>query len=149
MRREKFFGILLGATLLVGSLPFLAVAQTEPNAVPSKINGSTTQAKTVVARIWHGQTLTNKADEYYKYLTEAGVKKIQSIPGNLGVQVFRRTNGTTTEFTVISYWNSRDAIRAFAGNDIEKVHPLPKDNQYLIEPETKVKHFDVLLDQRQ
>lgn len=149
MRRENFFGIFLGSALLLSSLPCVAVAQTEPSAVPSKINGSTAQSKTVVARIWHGQTLTNKADEYYKYLTEAGIKKIQSIPGNLGAQVFRRTNGTITEFTVISYWESRNAIRAFAGNDIEQVHPLPKDNQYLIEPETKVKHFDVLLDQRQ
>ncbi|MEH2213288.1 antibiotic biosynthesis monooxygenase family protein [Nostoc sp.] len=78
-----------------------------------------------------------------------GIKKIQSIPVNLGAQVFRRTNGTITKFTVISYWQSRDAIRAFAGNDIEQVHPLLKDNQYLIEPETKVKHFDVLLDRRQ
>ncbi|MCF2151870.1 antibiotic biosynthesis monooxygenase [Desmonostoc muscorum LEGE 12446] len=65
-----------------------------------------------------------------KYLTEAGIKKIQSIPGNLGAQVFRRTNGTITEFTVISYWESRNAIRAFAGNDIEQVHPLPKDNPH-------------------
>ncbi|MEH2360695.1 antibiotic biosynthesis monooxygenase family protein [Nostoc sp.] len=149
MRREKIFGIFLGSALLIGFLPCVAVAQTEPSAVPFKINGSTTQSKTVVARIWHGQTLTNKAEEYYKYLTEAGIKKIQSIPGNLGAQVFRRTNGTITEFTVISYWESRNAIRAFAGNNIEQVHPLPKDNQYLIEPETKVKHFDVLLDQRQ
>ncbi|MEH1939374.1 MAG: antibiotic biosynthesis monooxygenase [Nostoc sp.] len=147
--RKNFFGIFIGATLLLGSLPLLAVAQTEHDAVPSKINGSTTQTKTVVARIWHGQTPTNKADEYYKYLTEAGIKKIQSIPGNVGAQVFRRTDGTITEFIVISYWNSRDAIRAFAGNDIEQVHPLPKDNQYLIEPETKVKHFDVLLNQHQ
>jgi heme-degrading monooxygenase HmoA len=147
--RKKIFGIFIGATLLLGSLPFVAVAQTEHVAVPSKINGSTTQAKTVVARVWHGQTLTNKADEYYKYLTEAGIKKIQSIPGNVGTQVFRRTDGRITEFIVISYWNSRDAIRAFAGNDIEQVHPLPKDNQYLIEPETKVKHFDVLLNQHQ
>ncbi|MGF1938361.1 MAG: antibiotic biosynthesis monooxygenase family protein [Nostoc sp. ChiQUE02] len=119
MRREKIFGIFLGSALLIGSLPCVAVAQTDPSAVPSKINGSTAQSKTVVARIWHGQTFTNKADEYYKYLTEAGIKKIQSIPGNLGAQVFRRTNGTITEFTVISYWESRNAIRAFAGNDIE------------------------------
>ncbi len=148
MRTEKFFGILFAAGILLGNLPFLAVARAEPSVVQSQINSTTTQPKTVVARIWNGRTLTSKADEYYKYLTEAGVKKIVSIPGNLGVQVLRRTDGKITEFTVISYWESRDAIRAFAGNDIEKVSSLPKDNQYLIEPETKVKHYDVLLDQR-
>jgi hypothetical protein len=90
-----------------------------------------TQSKTVVARMWHGRTLTSKADEYYVYLKEAGIDKIEAISGNLGAQVLRRTDGNTTEFTVISYWESRDAIKKFAGDDIEKTHPLPKDPQYL------------------
>jgi heme-degrading monooxygenase HmoA len=51
-------------------------------------------------------------------------------------------------FTVISYWESLDAIRKFAGNDIEKTHSLPKDPEYLLEIEPKVKHYEVLLDSR-
>ncbi|MEH1882464.1 antibiotic biosynthesis monooxygenase family protein [Nostoc sp.] len=92
--------------------------------------------------------MASKADEYYSYLVEAGIKKIESITGNLGVQLLRRINDNNTEFTFISYWESRDAIRKFAGNDIEKVRPLPRDNEYLIKPEIQVKHFDVLLDDR-
>jgi heme-degrading monooxygenase HmoA len=60
----------------------------------------------------------------------------------------RQTNGETTDFTVISYWVSRDAIKKFAGEDIEKTHFLPKDPDYLLELEPKVKHFDVLYDGR-
>ncbi|BAY47715.1 hypothetical protein SAMD00079811_53340 [Scytonema sp. HK-05] len=59
-----------------------------------------------------------------------------------------RTDGKTTEFTVISYWESGDAIRKFASDDIEKTRYLPKDREYLLELEPKVKHFDVLLDDR-
>src|SRR5882762_8396316 len=106
------------------------------------------QSKTVVARIWHGRTRTAKADEYYAYLKQAGIDKIEAIKGNLGAQVLRRTDGNTTEFTVISYWESREAIKKFAGDDIEKTHFLPKDPQYLLELEPKVKHFDVLYDGR-
>ena len=106
------------------------------------------QTKKVVARMWHGRVLTSKADEYYAYLKEAGIDKIEAIAGNLGAQVLRRTDGQTTEFTVISYWESRDAIKKFAGEDIEKTHFLPKDPQYLLELEPKVKHFDVLYDGR-
>ena len=98
--------------------------------------------------MWHGRVLTSKADEYYVYLKEAGIDKIEAIEGNLGAQVLRRTDGKTTEFTVISYWQSRDAIKKFAGEDIEKTHFLPKDPQYLLELEPKVKHFDVLYDGR-
>ena len=106
------------------------------------------QTKKVVARVWHGRVLTSKADEYYAYLKEAGIDRIEAIEGNLGAQVLRRTDGKSTEFTVISYWESRDAIKKFAGEDIEKTHFLPKDKQYLLELEPKVKHFDVLYDGR-
>lgn len=146
MRRNNFLYMLLGLTVSLSTLTLPAFAQY--NAVVAQENRNTTQSQTVVARIWHGKTLTSKAAEYYNYLNEAGIKKIQAIPGNLGVQVLRRADGKFTEFTVISYWVSRDAIRAFAGNDIEKVRFLPKDKEYLIDPETKVKHFDVLLDDR-
>jgi heme-degrading monooxygenase HmoA len=101
-----------------------------------------------IARIWHGRTPASKADEYYEYLKEAGIKKIQGIPGNLGAQVLRRTKGDVAEFTVISYWESTDAIRRFAGNDIEKTHNLPKDPEYLLELEPTVSHYDVVLDER-
>ena len=104
--------------------------------------------KLVIARIWHGRTPASKADEYYEYLKEAGIKKIQGIDGNLGVQVFRRTKDDVAEFTVISYWESIDAIRKFAGTDIEKTHHLPKDPEYLLELEPTVQHYEVVLDER-
>ncbi|MFN6465533.1 MAG: antibiotic biosynthesis monooxygenase family protein [Nostoc sp. DedVER02] len=151
IRLSKFLGNLCGLTVSILILPLAVFSDVEPFAVLAQTipkNPASNQSKKVVARIWHGTTLTSKADEYYSYLVEAGIKKIQSIPGNLGVQVLRRINGNSTEFTVISYWESRDAIRKFAGNDIEKVRPLSRDNEYLIKPETQVKHFDVLLDDR-
>jgi heme-degrading monooxygenase HmoA len=149
MKQNKLFAIPLGMTVLLCTLPLASFAQVHNSTVIGQANQTIPQSKTVIARIWHGKTLTSKAEEYYAYLKEAGIKKIKSIPGNLGAQVLRRTDGKITEFTVISYWKSRDAIRGFAGNDIEKVRPLARDNEYLIEPETKVKHFDVLLDDRQ
>lgn len=66
-------------------------------------------------------------------------KKIQGIAGNLGVQVLRRTVNDITEFTVISYWESRDAIRKFAGADVEKTHNLPKDPEYLLNLSQKLR----------
>jgi len=126
----------------------IGLADTYRSGSAARSFEATTQSKTVVARMWHGRTLTSKADEYYLYLKQAGIDKIEAISGNLGAQVLRRTDGNTTEFTVISYWESRDAIKKFAGDDIEKTHFLPKDPQYLLELEPKVKHFDVLYDGR-
>jgi heme-degrading monooxygenase HmoA len=48
-----------------------------------------------------------------------------------------------THFAVISYWPSREAIRAFAGADIEKPRHLARDPEYLLELPERVAHFDV------
>jgi heme-degrading monooxygenase HmoA len=99
-----------------------------------------------VARIWHGRVPAAKAAEYQRYLYESGVKALKAIPKNQGVQMLRRDDGQTTEFMVVSYWPDRDAIHAYAGADIEKVHQLPRDPEFLVDPETLVKHFDVVID---
>src|SRR5205085_5107831 len=103
--------------------------------------------RAAVARMWRGRVPTQRANEYEHYLDTEGVQKLRAIKDNLGAQMFRRDLGdNTTEFVVISYWPSRDAIRAYAGADIEKVHDLPRDKEFLIDPEKTVRHYDIVLD---
>jgi heme-degrading monooxygenase HmoA len=98
--------------------------------------------RTVVAREWKGRVAPARADEYHRYLL-GGVAKLRSVPGSLGVQVMRRDEAGAVEFTVISYWESREAIKAYAGQDIEKPRHLPKDREMLLELPTRVLHYDV------
>ncbi|WP_394823609.1 antibiotic biosynthesis monooxygenase family protein [Pendulispora albinea] len=101
-----------------------------------------------IARMWHGRTPAAKAEEYTRYTKEQGLAKIQSIEGNRGVQLFRRPDGETTEYMVVSYWDSRDDIKKYAGADIEKVHSLPRDPEFLIELEPKVRNLDLVVHER-
>ena len=96
-----------------------------------------------IGRMWHGRVPEARTAEYYDYLNREGIDKIEKIPGNLGVDVMTSTHDGITEFVVISYWHSLDDIKAYAGADIEKVHNLPRDAEFLIEPELKVRHFAV------
>jgi heme-degrading monooxygenase HmoA len=100
-------------------------------------------SKAAVARMWRGRVPASRANEYEKYLSDEGIQGLRRIKDNLGVQLFRRELGDTTEFVVISYWPDRDAIRAYAGDDIEKVHNLPRDHEFLIDQEKTVKHYDI------
>ena len=97
----------------------------------------------MIARVWQGRTRASVADEYMAYMYDQGVKKLRSTPGNLGVQVLRRIDGEIAEFTTISYWSTRDEIRAYAGDDIGKPHHLAEDPDYLLELPREVKHFDI------
>lgn len=116
------------------------LAQKSASASPD----AKSKTKRMVARIWHGRTLTAKADDYEKYLQATGVKKILATEGNHGVEVLRRTDGPKTDFIVMSYWESMDAVKRFAGADYQKAVVMPRDAEFLIEVEPGVAHYEVV-----
>ncbi len=98
----------------------------------------------MIARIWRGVTRESDKDVYFEYLQQTGLKEYASISGNQGVWVLRRVSGGKAEFTLISLWESRDAIKAFAGADYEKAVYYPQDKRFLLELQPHVKHCEVL-----
>jgi len=99
----------------------------------------------MIARVWRGLTPESKGQEYFDYLVRTGIKEYRSIQGNRGVYVLRRTHEGRTEYLFISLWDSVDAVRKFAGPDIEKAVYYPEDEEFLLELEPNVIHYDVLM----
>jgi heme-degrading monooxygenase HmoA len=97
----------------------------------------------MIARIWRGITPESKADAYLDYLHATGLKEYRETPGNRGVTVLRRIADGRAEFVLISLWDSMEAIRAFAGDDVERAVYYPEDTQYLLELEPHVTHYEV------
>jgi heme-degrading monooxygenase HmoA len=97
----------------------------------------------MIARIWRGLTAADRADAYVEYFNDTGLKDFSSTPGNRGVYVIRRTIGDRCEFQIISLWDSMDAIQKFAGADAERSRYYPEDEQFLLEMEPLVRHFEV------
>ena len=89
-----------------------------------------------IARVWRGRTTRARADEYEAYNYEAGIKPL--IEKALGVQTFRDDGEHETEFVTISYWESVEAMSAFAGDDPAAVHHLDRDAEFLVELPDKV-----------
>jgi len=83
------------------------------------------------------------AEAYLAYLLETGVKDYQAVAGNRGVQVLRRMHEDKTEFLVLSFWESYEAIRAFAGDDLERAIYYDKDQEFLLELEANVAHYEL------
>ena len=98
----------------------------------------------MIARTWSGQTPASKATEYMQYLTDTGVKDCLATKGNRGVRVLRRvTPEGNAEFLFISYWESLDSIRSFAGENVEKAVYYPEDKEFLLALEPSVVHYEV------
>ena len=98
----------------------------------------------MIARTWHGRVPAAQADAYHAYLLRTGLGDYASTPGNRGVQVLRRTEGEITHFLLFTLWDSLDAIRAFAGPDYERARYYPEDDDYLLEKEPFVTHYEVI-----
>ena len=98
----------------------------------------------MVARVWHGAVPREKADAYVEFLKRIGDSDLRATPGNRGVTVLRQDEGAVTHFVLISFWDSREAIRAFAGDDLEKARYYPEDADFLLEKEPRVIHYEVL-----
>jgi heme-degrading monooxygenase HmoA len=99
----------------------------------------------VIARNWHGRVPAAQADAYFDYLQRTGIPDYQRTPGNRGVYVLRRIEGGEAHFLLTSLWDSLEAIRAFAGEDLERARYYPEDTAYLLELEPNVTHYEVLV----
>jgi heme-degrading monooxygenase HmoA len=98
----------------------------------------------VIARIWRGRTQASDAEEYARYVMDTGIKGYRATPGNRGAFILRRPQGNRTEFITLSFWDSLDSVRKFAGDPVERAVFYPEDDRFLVDRETTVSHFEVI-----
>jgi heme-degrading monooxygenase HmoA len=97
----------------------------------------------MVARTWRGSTRREDADAYVVYIEGTGMRAYRQTPGNRGAWMLRRDEGDRTEFITLSFWDSLESIRGFAGNDVDRAVFYPEDDRFLVEREETVKHWSV------
>jgi heme-degrading monooxygenase HmoA len=96
----------------------------------------------MIARIWRDETRAEDAAAYLEVLHATGVRDYLAVPGNRGVWVLMRRRGDAAEFNVLTLWDSLEAIRAFAGDDVNRARYYPEDSKYLLHMAPEVDHFD-------
>ncbi len=97
----------------------------------------------MIARLWHGRTLVEKTTDYLAFLTERAVPDYSGVNGCLGVYLFHRIEGNVTHFQTLTFWSSEEEIRAFAGDEVLRAKYYPEDQEYLLEFEEQVLHYEV------
>jgi heme-degrading monooxygenase HmoA len=100
----------------------------------------------MIARTWRGATRAESAETYLEYLHRTGFTEYRKVEGNRGVLALRRIADGRAEFLLISLWDSEEAIRQFAGPDIEQAVFYPEDDRFLVERDNHVNHYEVVFD---
>ena len=98
----------------------------------------------MIARIWRGWVSTPRAVDYVGYIERTGIAEYRATPGNLGAQMLTRDLGDgRTEVVTLSWWDSLESIHGFAGDDIGRAVFYPEDDEFLVDRETTVSHYEV------
>lgn len=98
----------------------------------------------MIARSWAGATRAEDGDAYLEYLHRTGFAEYRATPGNRGVLALRRVAGDRAEFLLLTLWESEEAIRRFAGDDIARAVFYPEDERYLVARDERVRHYEVV-----
>jgi heme-degrading monooxygenase HmoA len=98
----------------------------------------------MIARTWTGATRAADADAYLEYLHRTGLADYRGTPGNRGVLALRRIRGDRAEFLLLTLWESEEAVRRFAGDDIGRAVFYPEDERFLVARDEHVDHYEVV-----
>jgi heme-degrading monooxygenase HmoA len=74
----------------------------------------------MITRVWHGWTSSENADKYEALLKAEILPGIHRIPGYRGATLLRRNDGKEVEFITLTYFDSMESVRKFAGEDYEQ-----------------------------
>jgi heme-degrading monooxygenase HmoA len=99
----------------------------------------------MISRVWHGWTTPSNADNYEALLKNeifTGIRNRQ-IKGYRGIHLFRRNLSNETEFVTVMWFDSIEAVRAFAGDDYEVSVIPPKARTLLSRFDARSQHYEV------
>lgn len=97
----------------------------------------------MIGRTWRGWTAAEDAERYAAYVARTGIAGYRETRGNMGAQVLYRISGDRAEFLVLSFWESLEAVRAFAGDSFERAVFYPEDEQFLVDRDLVASHWEV------
>ncbi len=100
----------------------------------------------MIARIWHGWTSPERADEYEALLKKEIFVAIRAreIDGFRGIRLLRREAGEEVEFVTIMEFDSLTGVRAFAGED-HKAAVVPENARALLSRfDERSQHYEIV-----
>jgi heme-degrading monooxygenase HmoA len=109
----------------------------------------------MISRVWHGWTKPENADGYENLLREEVLPGIHRVKGFKGAQVLRRERPDggdsdakdrgEVEFVVITFFDSLEAVKEFAGEDCEVAVIEPEARKLLSRFDARSAHYETVL----
>lgn len=98
----------------------------------------------MISRQWRGLAKQSQADKYIEHLRHETFPKLEEIPGFVNASIHRRTVPGGVEFLIVTIWESIDAIKGFAGTDVETAVVPPSVQEMMVEYDNRVRHYQIV-----
>jgi heme-degrading monooxygenase HmoA len=97
----------------------------------------------MIARHWRGWTRLEDADGYEAFLKTKLLPGLREIEGHRGAYVLRLNGADESEFVVINFFDSIEAVKQIAGEDYGTATFEPEAKAFLSRIEPFASHYEV------
>jgi len=99
----------------------------------------------MISRVWTARAAAADMPAYRAHLERTVFPVLRDIAGYEGAQLMTRADAGEIEVLVVTWWTSLDAIRAFAGRDVERAVVDEAVRPLLSTWDDRVRHYEVAL----
>jgi heme-degrading monooxygenase HmoA len=99
----------------------------------------------MVERVWSARAASpGAAADYEAYFQRVVVPELAAVVGYRGARLLRRDVAGAIEIVVATRWDSLDAIRGFAGDDLEGAVVHHEAAALFADYDPTVRHFEIV-----
>jgi heme-degrading monooxygenase HmoA len=98
----------------------------------------------MIERVWTARTTREGAVDYADYFRRVVLPELAAIEGYRGARLLERELNGGIEVVVVTRWHSLDAIRAFAGDEIDRAVVHDEAAALFSDYDRKARHFGVI-----
>lgn len=100
----------------------------------------------MIERVWSARTTRENAAEYAGYFRRVVLPELNAVPGYRGARLLERELDGAVEIVVVTRWQSLEAIRGFAGDELDRAVVHDEAAALFSDYERRVRHFGVVAD---
>ena len=99
----------------------------------------------MIARLWSAEARPAQAPAYKAHLEKLVLPAIRKMEGYAGAMLLEREKDSSVEIIVITWWRTLDAIREFAGADLEEAVVADEAAALLTSFDRRVRHYELVV----
>jgi len=98
----------------------------------------------MIYRQWRGLAKPDCSQAYLDHLRKETFPAIGKLPSFLRASILLRTLPEGVEYLVVTEWVSLEAIRQFAGDDVERAVVPPAVREMMLEHDQVARHYEII-----